>query len=425
MGFGVVHLLDAVFRRMFRSAGLRPGSATVNAEDDTVIHYWAHPSLLRPPPSDSDSEQRQPVVVLIHGFGPDPTWQWAAQAGPLSRHFRLVVPTLLFFGASGTRAPARSDASQAAALAALLAGPGQQHLPGLGAGRTVHVVGTSYGGLVAYHLARELERQGGGVRVGKVVLCDSDACKGAEDDRALAARSGVAEVAELLAPADTRALRRLMAVCAHRPVKYVPECLLRDMLRVCAHSPRDMLRPASIVFKPCAFMHMYAEILRGQEGGEDGAHQRDRHRRRLRACSAASGTYSPLNTTRACTPIRSLRLRKYGMYYEHEHIDELTAGGAHHLGRVRPDLPGGQSAQGERVSCPSLPSARSCPFLITHSVSQSLLVFPIQRRKLGEKATVKVIPNAGHLPQQEDSKLFNRVLLDFLLRPSSSTAQAK
>jgi pimeloyl-ACP methyl ester carboxylesterase len=432
MGFGVVHLLDAVFRRMFRSAGLRPGSATVNAEDDTVIHYWAHPSLLRPPPSDSDSEQRQPVVVLIHGFGPDPTWQWAAQAGPLSRHFRLVVPTLLFFGASGTRAPARSDASQAAALAALLAGPGQQHLPGLGAGRTVHVVGTSYGGLVAYHLARELQRQGGGgggVRVGKVVLCDSDACKGAEDDRALAARSGVAEVAELLAPADTRALRRLMAVCAHRPVKYVPECLLRDMLRVCAHSPRDMLRPASIVFKPCAFMHMYAEILRGQEGGEDGAHQRDRHRRRLRACSAASGTYSPLNTTRACTPIRSLRLRKYGMYYEHEHIDELTAGGAHHLGRVRPDLPGGQSAQGERVSCPF------CSELSVSSLTHSVTFgFPIQRkstdimecicvrRKLGEKATVKVIPNAGHLPQQEDSKLFNRVLLDFLLRPSSTAA---
>jgi pimeloyl-ACP methyl ester carboxylesterase len=44
------------------------------------------------------------------------------------------------------------------------------------------------------------------------------------------------------------------------------------------------------------------------------------------------------------------------------------------------------------------------------------------RRKLGEKATVKVIPNAGHLPQQEDSKLFNRVLLDFLLRPSSTAA---
>ncbi|KAG2595436.1 hypothetical protein PVAP13_5KG074300 [Panicum virgatum] len=229
MGFGVVSLLNAVFRRMFTSAGLRPASATVDA-DDTTIHFWAHPSLLQP---SSSSEQQQPpprpVVVLIHGFGPDPTWQWAAQAGQLSRHFDLVVPTLLFFGASATRAPARSDAFQAAALAALLTGGG--HLPGLGADRAVHVVGTSYGGLVAYHLARELHRRGGGARAGKVALCDSDACKGAEDDRELAARAGVAEVTELLAPADTRALRRLMAVCAHRPVKYIPECLLRDMLR--------------------------------------------------------------------------------------------------------------------------------------------------------------------------------------------------
>jgi pimeloyl-ACP methyl ester carboxylesterase len=233
MGFGVVSLLNAVFRRMFTSAGLRPASATVDA-DDTTIHFWAHPSLLQPSSSSEQQQPPRPVVVLIHGFGPDPTWQWAAQAGPLSRHFDLVVPTLLFFGASATRAPARSDAFQAGALAALLTGGGgaSSNLPGLGAGRTVHVVGTSYGGLVAYHLARELHRRGGGVRVGKVALCDSDACKGAEDDRALAARSGVAEVAELLAPADTRALRRLMAVCAHRPVKYIPECLLRDMLRV-------------------------------------------------------------------------------------------------------------------------------------------------------------------------------------------------
>jgi len=230
MGFGVVSLLNAVFRHMFTSAGLRPASATVDA-DDTTIHFWTHPSLLQPSSEQQQPLPPRPVVVLIHGFGPDPTWQWAAQAGPLSRHFDLVVPTLLFFGASSTRAPARSDAFQAAALAALLDGGGG-HLPGLGAGRAVHVVGTSYGGLVAYHLARELHRRGGGARAGKVALCDSDACKGAEDDRALAARAGVAEVTELLAPADTRALRRLMAVCAHRPVKYIPECLLRDMLRV-------------------------------------------------------------------------------------------------------------------------------------------------------------------------------------------------
>jgi pimeloyl-ACP methyl ester carboxylesterase len=40
-------------------------------------------------------------------------------------------------------------------------------------------------------------------------------------------------------------------------------------------------------------------------------------------------------------------------------------------------------------------------------------------RKLGEKATVKLIPNSGHLPAQEEPKLFNPVLLEFLLQPST------
>jgi pimeloyl-ACP methyl ester carboxylesterase len=231
MGFGMVSLLDGFFRRAFTSAGLRPGSAVVDADDGTTIHFWAHPSLLQPISSSAASDQPpRPVVVLIHGFGPDPTWQWAAQANPLSRHFDLLVPSLLFFGASGTRAPARSDAFQAAALAALLTGG---HVPGLAAGRrTVHLVGANYGGLVAYHLARELEQQRGGGGGGKVVLCGADACWGDEDDRALAARTGAADVAELLAPGDTRAVRRRWMMSAYRPFKHIPECFLRDLFRV-------------------------------------------------------------------------------------------------------------------------------------------------------------------------------------------------
>ncbi|KAL6627355.1 hypothetical protein ACP70R_031081 [Stipagrostis hirtigluma subsp. patula] len=329
MGFGVVSLLNAVFRRMFTSAGLRPGSAVVDA-DDTTIHFWAHPSLLQPPSSASaataSEQQPRPVVVLIHGFGPDPTWQWAAQVGPLSRHFDLVVPTLLFFGASATRAPARSDAFQAAALAALLAGGG--HLPGLAASRTVHVVGTSYGGLVAYHLARELHHRGGGAAVGKVALCDSDLCKGAEDDRALAAKGGVAEVTELMAPADTAALRRLMAICAHRPPKYIPECLLRDMLR---------------------------------------------------------------------------------KYFAHQREEKIAL------------IKGIATGQGFQL----VPLPQEV-LIIWGEFDQ---IFPVEKanklkEKLGEKVTVKVIPNTGHLPQQEDPKLFNRFLLDFLLQPSASDAAA-
>jgi pimeloyl-ACP methyl ester carboxylesterase len=235
MGFGVVSLLDAAFRRAFTSAGLRPGSAAVDA--DTTIHFWAHRSLLLPSSTGAATtdHQQRPVVVLIHGFGPGPTWQWASQVGPLSRHFDLVVPTLLFFGASRTRAPARSEASQAAAVTTLLTGG--RHLPGLvvGPGRPVlHLVGASYGGIVAYHLARALLRHGhgGGVALGKVVLCDSDVTKGPEDDRALAARGGVEEVTELMVPADTKVMRRLTALSFHRPPKYMPECIARDLLRV-------------------------------------------------------------------------------------------------------------------------------------------------------------------------------------------------
>nr|CAB3472127.1 unnamed protein product [Digitaria exilis] len=313
MGFGVVSLLNAMFRRMFTSAGLRPSSATVDVGDDTAIHFWAHPSLLQPPPPPSSENHHQPprpVVVLIHGFGPDPTWQWAAQAGPLSRHFDLVVPTLLFFGASSTRSPARSDAFQASAIAALLTGG---HLPGLAAGgRKVHVVGTSYGGLVAYHLARELDErrhgEGGGVRVGKVALCDSDACKGAEDDRALVARGGVAEVTELLAPADTSALRRLMA-------------------RYFADKREEKIA-----------------LIKGITTGEG----------------------FQLN------PLPQEVLIIWGEFDK---------------------------------------------------------IFPVEKahkmkEKLGEKAMVKVIPNTGHLPQQEDSKLFNQILLDFLLPPPTSNGSA-
>ncbi|XP_037404315.1 uncharacterized protein LOC119267105 isoform X1 [Triticum dicoccoides] len=327
MGFGVVSLLNAVFRRAFTSAGLRPSSVAVDA--DTTLHFWAHPSLLSSPDAESKQRQQQrgrrPVVVLIHGFGPDPTWQWAAQVGPLSKHFDLVVPTLLFFGASTTRAPGRSDAFQAAAIAKLLA---SDRLGGVGEeGRVVHLVGTSYGGLVAYHLARALQ-QGGGAgawTVGKVAVCSSDLAKGPEDDRALAAKGGVADVTELMVPADTKALRRLMDICAHGPPKYLPECLARDLLRKCFAVQREGK----------------IELIKG----------------------IASGHGFQI------TPLPQEVLIVWGEF------DQIF------------------------------------PVAKAHKVKE----------KLGEKATVRIIPDTGHLPQQEDSKLFNQILLDFLLPPPSSS----
>ncbi|VAH57406.1 unnamed protein product [Triticum turgidum subsp. durum] len=195
MGFGVVSLLNAVFRRAFTSAGLRPSSVAVDA--DTTLHFWAHPSLL--------------------------------------------------------------------------------------------------------------------------------SSKGPEDDRALAAKGGVADVTELMVPADTKALRRLMDICAHGPPKYLPECLARDLLRKCFAVQREGK----------------IELIKG----------------------IASGHGFQI------TPLPQEVLIVWGEF------DQIF------------------------------------PVAKAHKVKE----------KLGEKATVRIIPDTGHLPQQEDSKLFNQILLDFLLPPPSSS----
>lgn len=339
MGLGVVSLLNAVFRRAFTSAGLRPGSAAVDA--DTSLHFWAHPSLLLPPPSssgeqngDTGDRRRRPVVVLIHGFGPDATWQWASQVGPLSRHFDLVVPTLLFFGAgSTTKSPDRSDAFQAAAVAKLLTAHLGLDLMIDGSQQVVHVVGTSYGGLVAYHLAQALAIAAGssglmGNESNKVVICSADLAKGEEDDVALAAKGGVGDVTELMVPADTKALRRLMAICAHGPPKYIPECLARDLLR------------------------------------------------------------------------------KYFSVQREEKIQLIKGIASGHGFQISP-LP-------QEV------------LIVWGEFDQ---IFPVEKahkvkEKLGEKARVEVIPSTGHLPHQENAKLFNKILLSFLLPPPSAAAAA-
>ena len=53
-------------------------------------------------------------------------------------------------------------------------------------------------------------------RLGKVALCSSDLAKGPEDDRVLAAKGGVAEVTELMVPADTKALQAGLAARRER-----------------------------------------------------------------------------------------------------------------------------------------------------------------------------------------------------------------
>ncbi|CAL4937852.1 unnamed protein product [Urochloa decumbens] len=224
MGFSILPLMEFIARRAFLRAGLQSHTVALPSDDGSGganIHYWAPPG-----------EPRLPPLLLIHGFGPMATWQWRLQVGPLSRRFHLIVPDLLGFGASSSRtspaaAAAPSETAQAAALAALLdALPG-----GVSAGPRVAVAGTSYGGFVAYALARAA----GPGRVGPVVISNSDLLKTAEDDAALLQRAGggFARTADLLMPLDARGARRLMELSFYRrqAVTLLPDFVLRQAVQ--------------------------------------------------------------------------------------------------------------------------------------------------------------------------------------------------
>ncbi|CAM0906716.1 unnamed protein product [Alopecurus aequalis] len=213
---GIAPLLDAYFRRRFTAAGLIQESVQLDG-GATTVQCW------RFPPGASED---LPVLVLLHGFGPPATWQWRRQVSPLSRQFRLVVPDLLFFGGSRASAPdsARTEAHQAEAIAKLIG----VVVPSAGSGGgRVSVVGTSYGGFVAYHVARLL----GAEAVERVVIASSDLLKGDADDRALLRRGGAERVEDVMLPRTPERMRRLMELAYHRPRRFTPAFVLRDLIQ--------------------------------------------------------------------------------------------------------------------------------------------------------------------------------------------------
>ena len=208
--FSVAATREWFLRRSFSSSGLR--STTTDVGDGTFMHCWVPKN---PTPS-------KPNLFLIHGIGANAMWQWNDFVSPLSSAFNLYVPDLVFFGASRTTRPDRSEAFQARCVAALM--------DSLGA-RRAHVVGISYGGFVAYSLASQFEE-----RVERVVLCCAGVCMEERDmsDGMFRLRS-VDDAVSVLLPQTPAKARDLIALSFHNPIKRIPTCFLRDFIQVITH----------------------------------------------------------------------------------------------------------------------------------------------------------------------------------------------
>ncbi|KAJ1295687.1 hypothetical protein BS78_01G241800 [Paspalum vaginatum] len=204
---------DRCYTRSFRSAGLRP--ASVSLPDGAVVHFWL------PPPAADPARPLHPVL-LLHGFGAQATWQWAPFLRPLlAAGLAPYVPDLVFFGASASPAADRSPTYQAACVSSAMAA-----LPG--APQRYAVVGVSYGGFVAYHLAHAFP-----AAVERLVLVATGVClEEADLASGLFAVEDIAEAASLLLPQRPEDLRRLVGLTFCRPPRFMPSCFIRDYIRV-------------------------------------------------------------------------------------------------------------------------------------------------------------------------------------------------
>ncbi|KAG7545259.1 Alpha/Beta hydrolase fold [Arabidopsis suecica] len=204
-------LLEGYLRRCLTSAGLT--SQTLSIDSETTIHFWG------PPPLDhrSDDDER-PVMLLLHGFGPSSMWQWRRQIQAFSPSvFRLYSPDLVFFGDSTSSSTNRTEVFQAECMAKLMEKIGVEKY---------NVVGTSYGGFVAYHMAKMWPE-----KVEKVVIASSGINMRKCDSESLLQRSNCECIEKVMLPSTATELRTLMALASSwRLVRMFPDALWNDVI---------------------------------------------------------------------------------------------------------------------------------------------------------------------------------------------------
>ncbi|KMZ68341.1 Hydrolase-like protein [Zostera marina] len=201
----IVSIYGSYLHRIFTSAGLRRKFISIDS-GETSLYYWT--------PTNTTT---RPTVVLIHGFGPEPKWQWMHQIKPLSSRFHLVVPELIFFGNSTTHSSKRTEIFQAECLIKLLDGIGVDKF---------YPIGTSYGGFVAYHVARICGKE----RVQKVVIASSNLLKREGDNDKLLKSAGVNKIEELLLPQTAAMIKIVLKLVIYR-CPWLPDFFLRDLIR--------------------------------------------------------------------------------------------------------------------------------------------------------------------------------------------------
>lgn len=222
--FSFTSLYGRFLHRCLTKAGL--SSQTIQIDGQTTMHFWGpHRHGHGNQQSDYDSSassspttvSSKPSLILIHGFGPHGVWQWRQQIVFFSTDFDIYVPDLVFFGHSTSKATERSEVFQAACVGKLL------EMLGV---KSYSVVGTSYGGFVAYNMGLMFPE-----RVQKLVIASSGVNMRKKDHAELLKRANVEKTEQLMLPETPKQLRTLMKLAVHRN-PYMPNFMLKDFIEV-------------------------------------------------------------------------------------------------------------------------------------------------------------------------------------------------
>ncbi|XWS17576.1 hypothetical protein CRYUN_Cryun33cG0079000 [Craigia yunnanensis] len=175
-----VSLYGIYLRRCFATSGLT--SQSIDIDKETTIHLWA-------PKPDQTVKEQKPALLLLHGFGPSVIWQWCRQVQFFTLYFRIYVPDLVFFGNSKMKSK------------------------------------ESYGGFVAYHMAKLCPD-----KVEKVVIASSGVNMRKADNMDLLKRANKKTIEEIMLPKTATQLRTLTRLAVTKRVNIIPDFLLNDFV---------------------------------------------------------------------------------------------------------------------------------------------------------------------------------------------------
>src|SRR5690554_2839912 len=150
-----------------------------------------------------NQRENAPVLLFIHGFGGDGKISWKEQIKAFEEEYRVIVPDLLWFGKSKSKADP-SLQTQIAAINELT-----EHL----SLQNIHLIGISYGGFVSLGLAQNYKK-----KWASLTIVDSPGVHFSDKElKAFCKKVGVENVADAFVPNNSEEVKRLMEFSFRKP----------------------------------------------------------------------------------------------------------------------------------------------------------------------------------------------------------------